>query len=317
MIKTKRILPLNPGQKPNSSLASSSSSSRYKNSSRGARIERQNNNNIVSKLSKLEEIIDYHFIPNAADGNCFYYSIYDSMIHLSELLDINILLFVKDCLDHLDHFIDISTQETFNKTIRECLAYHIKQNILSDLAKYDYESTLYNTDENLKDIYATNNKNNRKKRLNTYNKTLDQYESMNEDMKKIILQDDILYYKLLNYNDEMYKELLKDNFNHILGLANSKTTFLEIFPSEMSFNNNISEFTERNFTYANNIHISILNLLLGKCKLNDFKFEIIPFTSNISNIFNIIKFNYEKKIITIPISKKSFEHYEGIMLHRG
>ena len=85
--------------------------------------------------------------------------------------------------------------------------------------------------------------------------------------------------------------------------------------------------TETNKTYANDIHISILNLLLSKCNLNGFIFEIIPFSDpvrkyehvtvsrTINNISNIINNNYQKKIITIPISKKGYEHYEGIMLY--
>ena len=326
---TLRRLPKTPTSKMKSHAASAVKAPSLRSRSPSARASTKKNNSVIMRnLPKLNGPIKFNFIANDGKGNCFYYSLFHSMISLGNLLEFDVLSFFNECLDNSIVITDI---EIFNRTIRKFIANKIRNNILFDLAKYNYENGLYDIDDHKENIESAKNNKEKSERQAKYFNRLAQYNDLSEELKKIQIQDDVFYNQLVNtYDDGDYRMRLSLNFNSILQIAPQKRNFLELFPNEIDFNNHIAEITETNYTFANDIHISILNLCLSKCDMNGFIFNIIPFgiprqarVADLKNakipktthyISELINYNYKKKIITIPINKKGGEHYEGIRL---
>ena len=131
------------------------------------------------------------------------------------------------------------------------------------------------------------------------------------------------YYGHIIKSDGGYTNLLKDNFNFILKDDKTKTleNFKNIYDTKEKFYQKIAEYTKTNYTYANEIHISLLNLYLDRCKINDnYKLKIQVFTDDNFHdktenyIITIINKKYSENIIIIPVYKLKAEHYQSIHL---
>jgi len=265
---------------------------------------------------KLHQIETKNFIiyESGGGGDCFYFALYDSIQFLKPL---QIFEKLKTCLN-----INFEDKNTFMLSIRELIANKLRENILFDVAKYDYEYELYDVETQREDIKLGKKESDTEEELREqkYQQKMNNYESNSKN----IIESSMLYYNLLNLeNDDIYNLFLNDNFKEILKLAPTIVEFKRLFNTIDKFNEMLYVLTIVQGVFANQIHISILNFLLKYCIFNlTDKFKIQAFTNDNLNEHNennyitqIFDNQYKnKKIITIPIYHTGGVHYQSIQL---
>jgi len=279
-----------------------------KSAARGSSITFTNSLNTIDakKIYEILKTIDLEINETVPDGNCYFYSIYDSLNSLSSILNINFLEMFENCIinkvpEKIKYIEEKSTKNTkedkikknFVKKIRFYLAKCIKEGILTDLAMFDSRNTEF------------------------------EHQTLYNQVMSLDLN-----------SDDHYRMLFEYDFKDILNYANTLKEFKENYPTEKHFNDKIATITiEMNTTeeitdnYVGSIIASILNFILKKCKnQNGYILEIKSFTSDIegmrftnsnkANILREINENLKKKIIIIPVFKLDFAHYNSILFFK-
>ena len=245
----------------------------------------------------IENIIKLNIVKqeSGGDGNCFLYSLYDSIKNLEILIPGIFNQFLK-CLG-----IEVKNinKNNFNIIMRNLLGNKIGEGILFDLAEYNEETNL-----------LTNN--------NRVEYNLLKYNFKNEHNSMI--EENEFYGQLIRTkNDKEYKNLLSE----YRGLfPNTKLKFnKEYIHNKQLFYNTIKEYVKKNFNYinANGLDTSILNYLLLKCNkiYNNYNLEIINLSplNTLEKNKEMIMNNYQKNSISIPIMKLNSEHYNSILFN--
>ena len=283
-------------------------------------LQIENENKDIIKLGELgDKYIDNKnlaAIESGKAGDCFYESLYNTLLYMSEFIpDIfegfkNALLNILE-INELDINLD---QNFFVQSIRNYIA-----NIINkySILYYMSQKHKYGIDINVLKPLGMEEKVEEIKKDMLYYSLFNLENTITKELKSS--QPNFTDKDLQDSINDMYKLLLADNFRVILKSAPTYDKFKEVFTTEDLFNFEIAINTNTMGEYANNIHIDILNFCLSHSKL-----EIEPFTDlQINNndsqtVITIIKNKFRHSgTIIIPIYKLNLSHFAAIQLKRN